>query len=222
MVPPPSTIQASLLPSLQKRRAQAFSLVEVVLAIGVVSFAFVAILGLLPAGMTQFRQAVDTTVCAQIAQRVIGDAQQADYDVLIDRPGMPASPDQWDNFTFRAPKVGQSEFRYFDERGSEVVPSNESARRNPTSLTPQEKQQVVYHVLTRIMPQTRVPKTLGGTSGGQDVATVTVQVANNPGNISLPIDGAAPDDASKPNRNLFQKKPGLTIITYAAQIARNQ
>src|SRR5687767_4065395 len=61
-----------------------FSLVEVVLAIGVVSFAFVAILGLVPAGMSQFRQAIDTAVCAQIAQRVIGDAQQTDFDLLID------------------------------------------------------------------------------------------------------------------------------------------
>lgn len=43
------------------RGAAGFSLVEVTLAIGIIAFAFVALFGLLPTGMTTFRAAVDST-----------------------------------------------------------------------------------------------------------------------------------------------------------------
>jgi uncharacterized protein (TIGR02598 family) len=80
-------------------RATGFSLVELVLAIGVVSFAFVSIFSLIPMGMTAFRQAVDTTVGAQIAHRLINEAQQTDYSTLIATP------------------IAE---HYFDDQGNEV------------------------------------------------------------------------------------------------------
>src|SRR5687768_10397671 len=142
-----------------------FSLVEVVLAVGVVAFAFVAILGLIPAGLTQFRQAMDTSVCAQIAQRVIMDAQQTDFETLVDGKD-PASKQT--NMTFRGAKIGQSELRYFDEQGDEIVP------KTGTTLSAAEKVPIVYHVNTRIRPQTTLPRKSGFDS--PDIATVTVQV----------------------------------------------
>ena len=39
---------------------RAFTLIETVLAIGIVSFAFVALMGLLPCGLQVFRKAMDT------------------------------------------------------------------------------------------------------------------------------------------------------------------
>src|SRR3954470_20054707 len=111
---------------------RAFSLIEVVLAVGVVAFAFVAVLGLIPAGMGQFRQAIDTSVCAQIAQRVINDAQETAFTILIDEAKLPTTGA--DDFAFRAPTVAASTastasnpgkcIRYFDEQGSEVIPAN--------------------------------------------------------------------------------------------------
>src|SRR3954464_1029271 len=85
----------------------AFSLIEVVLAVGVVAFAFVAILGLIPAGMSQFRQAIDTSVCAQIAQRIINEAQQTDFTVLIDEKNIPTSATE--DYAFRMPAIGLSD-----------------------------------------------------------------------------------------------------------------
>lgn len=202
-------------------KERAFSLVEVVLAIGVVAFAFVAILGLLPAGMTQFRQAVDTTVCAQIAQRVIGDAQQTDFDTLIDVKNLPSSANDRDNYTFRAPKVSEPEYRYFDERGGEVIPSSKAARANPDVLSAKEKAQIVYHVNIRVMPETAIPKTNSG-GGATQLATLTIQIANNPGNRRIAINGGAKDNKNEPKRQLFVKTPGMTILTYSAQVARNQ
>jgi uncharacterized protein (TIGR02598 family) len=77
-----------------------FSLVEVILSIGVVSFAFLAMFGLMPAGLTIFRQAIDNSLGSQIVQRIVGEAQQTDYPTLI------------------ASGVTQ---RYFDDQGNEVA-----------------------------------------------------------------------------------------------------
>src|SRR4051794_29153012 len=52
------------------RNSQAFSLVEVVLALGVVAFAIVAILGVLPIGLRTGHSAQDETRAAQIAQDI--------------------------------------------------------------------------------------------------------------------------------------------------------
>jgi len=77
-----------------------FSLVEVILSIGVVSFAFLAMFGLMPAGLVIFRQAIDNSLGSQIVQRIVGEAQQTDYPTLI------------------ASGVAQ---RYFDDQGNEVA-----------------------------------------------------------------------------------------------------
>src|SRR5437763_9606573 len=54
-----------------KNQKQAFSLVEVVLALGVVSFAIVAILGLIPTGLQTSHSSQDETRAAQIAQSIL-------------------------------------------------------------------------------------------------------------------------------------------------------
>lgn len=79
--------------------AKAFSLVEVVLAIGIVSFAMVSILGLIPVGLHTFRNAMDLSVEAGIAQKLVADVQRTDFQNL-----------QSTNFTF-------------DDQGIEVAPA---------------------------------------------------------------------------------------------------
>lgn len=54
-----------------KLRLSAFSLVEVVLALGVVSFAIVAILGVLPTGLQTGKSSQDETRATQLAQGVL-------------------------------------------------------------------------------------------------------------------------------------------------------
>ena len=77
-----------------------FSLVEVVIAVGVAAFALVALLGLLPSGLKTFKSTMNTAVGSQIAQRVFNDMQIAN----------------WSNLTNTA--------RYFDEQGNELTTSN--------------------------------------------------------------------------------------------------
>lgn len=92
---------------LRPHRAAGFSLVEVVLAIGIVSFAFVALLGLLPAGLSTFRTAIDTSNEAHIVQALAGRAQLTDYVRLPDLD-----------------YANKQEIFYFDEEGSAVDTSN--------------------------------------------------------------------------------------------------
>lgn len=49
------------------------------LAIGIVAFAFLAILAMLPVGLATFNKAVDSTVEARISQQIFSDAQQVKF-----------------------------------------------------------------------------------------------------------------------------------------------
>lgn len=64
--------------SLQAKK-DAFSLVEVVLALGIVGFAMLALLGLLPVGLHAGRDAMNLTVGTQIAQSLSSDVHLTDF-----------------------------------------------------------------------------------------------------------------------------------------------
>jgi uncharacterized protein (TIGR02598 family) len=59
-----------------------FSLIEVTIALGVVSFALIALFGLLPTGLTTFRSSIDRSVASQIAQNIISQARQTEFSSL--------------------------------------------------------------------------------------------------------------------------------------------
>jgi uncharacterized protein (TIGR02598 family) len=60
------------------REAQGFSLVEIVLALGVIAFALIAVLGAFPVGLTTQHSAQDDTRAAQIAGDILSSiASQA-------------------------------------------------------------------------------------------------------------------------------------------------
>lgn len=181
----------------------AFSLVEVTIAIGIVAFAFVAILGLLPTGMTVFRQSINTTVTSQIAQRIINDARQTDFDELIKDAG---------NSTITGSNMtGRKAERYFDDQGNELAAT--------------DRGKSIYSVNTRITPETPLPS-VGSNSDVPHLATVTIQVANNPGGNALALDPSSASDQNKPMRNLWSgnttSSVPVQILTYSALVSRNQ
>ncbi len=201
-------------------KASGFTLIEIAIAVGILAVALVALLGLLPGGMTNFRKAMDTSITAQIAQRILLDMQQAEFDEVIDAPTSgtaTVSPD----YTFTAPKRGSQQFRYFDEQGGELIPPN-----NGTNLSANQKLAMVYQVNVRVMPTASVPAKGDAIAG--TVAQITVQVARNPGNKTLPVYRSASSDPKISYRNLYDptsdviKKGGVQIFTYSALIGRNQ
>ncbi len=200
--------------SRRRVKVRAFTLIEVAIAVGILAVSLVALLGLLPGGMTNFRKAMDTSVTAQIAQRVLQDLQQAEFDEVIDLQNLPKDSLSYcpPHFSFRAPKVSAPALRYFDEQGAEVIPKT-------ATLTDAEKLAVVYHVNTRIIPRARIPTTVNE-SGGQ-VAQVTIQVARNPSGRAIPMTGGSASDPNAPDRNLFKSTAGVSIYTYYALIGKN-
>ena len=183
------------------RRQAAFSLVEVTMAIGIVAFAFLSLLGLVPTGLKTFRQAVDATVGSQITQRVINEAQQTDFDQLIkDASGQ----------AIVSGATGVKALRYFDEQGDEILlsptdsPSGSSAGLSSSVTIPPE---AIYAVNTRILHTTTVPDN----ANYDDLVTVTVQIANNPGHQPI-----------NPDANMLWSDPRFPILTYSGIVARNK
>lgn len=196
------------------------------MAIGIIAFAFVALFALLPAGHTAYRRSIDIAVCSQIAQRVIGDAQEADFDTLIDTIDAQGVMDP-PNFTFRAPSRFQHYLRYFDDQGRELLSPN-----NNGILSAAQKPKAIYQVNTRVMPTFRLPENSDAPAPTaispqyESMALVTVQVAHNPNNAMLPFSTAA-DASNDPTRNLWllnsnTKISGIDIFTYSAVIGRAQ
>jgi uncharacterized protein (TIGR02598 family) len=159
-----------------------FSLVEIALAIGVLSFGMLATVGLLPVGMSTFHQAIDSSIGSQVLQRVVNDARQTDFSVLVTNSG---------NQLINAGATGLKAVRYFDYQGIELTSTGN----------------YIYQVNTRIAPQTTLPNSAAVAS----LATVTVQIANNPGHQPI---------TPNPQTNLWSN-PAFNISTYSAMVARN-
>lgn len=197
-----------------RRLRAGFSLIEVTLSIGIVAFAFVAVFGLLPAGMSNFRQSMNITVGGQIAQRVINEAQQTDFDELVkDASGTAITGTN---------ATGRKSLRYFDEQGVEVIPAAQT-------LTTDEARRVIYWVNTRVLPATNTPQTATTTLPSVNLATVTVEIANNPRNVSPALSTAASNDPTAPLRNLWSgatvtasSPPATSLLTRYTLVSRNK
>lgn len=64
------------------RPRSAFTLVEVSIALAVVSIALLSVMGLMPVGLSTMREAMDQTAEAQILRRISGEAALVPYDRL--------------------------------------------------------------------------------------------------------------------------------------------
>jgi uncharacterized protein (TIGR02598 family) len=187
-----------------------FSLVEIALAIAIIAFAFVGLMALLPLGLTQFRSAMDTTIGAQIFQRVIGDVQQTDFDTLL------ASAEENAGGYYALPT------RHFDEQGNEVRPAG------PNGFTPNELERILYQVRVRGSEPgtanveqhrneslTSLPSERGARFNPRDSTFVTVQVAKNPSGRQIPLDPVLLWDAQAASRI------GVPMRSYPAIVTRN-
>ncbi len=79
-----------------------FSLVELSLAIGIIAFALIPIMALIPLGLNAASEAIEQTSIAQIVRQIRGDLEKLDFETLpgyiaaeqrFTREGEPASSD---------------------------------------------------------------------------------------------------------------------------------
>ena len=74
-----------------KRSTKAFTLVETVLAMGIVVFAMLPILGLVPVGLGSLREAISSTVESQIVQAVSNEILLTKFDTIIKNYSKPVT-----------------------------------------------------------------------------------------------------------------------------------
>jgi type II secretory pathway pseudopilin PulG len=105
-----------------RKKSRAFSLVEVVVALGVVSFSLVAVVNILPAGLESQKQALDQSFATQALSRVSG-ALQGVY-VEKDNAGLPTG-----NLKFPPPlenlAIGDTEEFYYLLGNGSLTTTNE-------------------------------------------------------------------------------------------------
>lgn len=61
-----------------------FTLVEVTLALGLVSFSLVGLMGMLPVGLSNFREAMEIQTQTRIAQQIAAELQLTPFQTLSD------------------------------------------------------------------------------------------------------------------------------------------
>ncbi len=184
-----------------------FSLVEVVLSLAIIAFAFTTMTGLLSIGLNQSRSAINASVTSQIVQQVRNELQQTDFNTITSSATQTkvwsatltaTATLQGQNVTYIDPPV-----RYFDSTGAELLTTTGgfySAGTIPAGA--------VYWVLVNIQTPVFLPNT---TTPNASLAKVTIQVAANPAKATL-----TPNSSTLlwPNTTL-----GVTVTTYSTQVA---
>jgi len=203
-------------------RIAGFSLVEVSLALVVVAVALVALLGLLPSGMSNFRTALDAQIAGEIFQRVVADAQETDFDTLI-KSGTDTEKGGANQQFYRLP------LRHFDNQGTEVKVLV------PDAPTPDEAKEILYTVRVRgSMPgdpdpgnhtsnfATSLPGIAAPRFNPRGLTFLTVQIALTSGKLAWVVDPQKFLD-----KQTFLISPALTakaslqLRSYVAVVARN-
>lgn len=150
-----------------RRLRSGFSLAEVLVAIGIAASAVTIMVGLLPAGLTTFRQALNVTVTSQIGQKLLYEASQTDYTVLTTAPLT-------------------KEWRYFDDEGSELPDATRAifhalVRVQPDTQIPKAEggaaQANLATVIVQVIynPQNRVLNITAAPAGPNDPPQGTIQ-----------------------------------------------
>ena len=146
MIHPPSNplpVDCPVLSRASLRKRRGFTLIETALALGIVAFALLPLMGMLPLGIQVSNSAADLMMSAQIAQRLTGMIQQADFSTYT--------------------TLTQS-YYYFDREGQPVKTAAGGAP-SPTA---------VYSACIL------VPPTATTLVDGVNVATVNLQIVNDP------------------------------------------
>jgi uncharacterized protein (TIGR02598 family) len=204
------------LPHFRGSRFSGFSLVEISLALAIIAIALVALIGLLPAGLHNFRTAMDSQTAGEIFQRVVADAQETDFDTLL------ASKVEMGG---RGSQYYRLAVRHFDNQGTEMKVAT------PDAPTTTEARDIFYSVRVRgslpgdpdplnhssefatSLPGSTVPR-----FNPRELTFLTIQVAVTGGRVRL---GTMVDSESFLISPALAAKAAVPVRTYAAIVARN-
>ncbi len=162
--------------SLRNRSARAFSLVEVVMAIGITSFAALSIVGVIPVGLNSFHQTKITSVATEISKQMFSEIGNTSYAKIVSSATSATQP--WRLVT-TGTSTSNNYVRYFNEQGEELAASAGST--TPPAGT-------IYQVNAAAQYGTFLGATTS--SANYYLVNVTIQVAYNPANLSLDMNSS--------------------------------
>ncbi len=186
------------------------------MALAILAVGLVALMGLIPSGLNNFRAAMDAQTAGEIFQRVVADAQETDFDTLL------ASKVQTGG---RGSQFYRLPLRHFDNQGTEVKTVNPEV---PTAV---EAQSIFYTVRVRGSQPgdpdpgnhlddfaTSLPGSSAPRFNPRGVTFLTIQIASTGGARQL-----APlvDSESFLICPALAARAAVPVRTYAAIVARN-
>jgi uncharacterized protein (TIGR02598 family) len=74
------------------KSSSGFTLIEVTIALGLVSFALVGLMGMLPVGLSNFREAMEIQTQTRIAQQIAAELQLTPFQTISDGTFQTAFP----------------------------------------------------------------------------------------------------------------------------------
>lgn len=139
------------------RRSQGgFSLVEIVLALGVFSIAIVVLLGLFPTALNTAQSGRGDTIAAQIGRSIIADLRSHPFDqVRVQRGGGASTPDFSDPFSLATAGKVYLKFAY-DGADATIRPigmTNEAAFQGGAQA--EAGQKALYYASIEVIPDAR-------------------------------------------------------------------
>lgn len=152
MPPPPLPLRSS-------RSRSGFSLVEVTVALAMVAFTMTALLGSMPVALQTYREAIDSSLKANILQKIVAELEQTPFDQIRSD----------------APEFGIE--RFFDDQGLEVSPQE---ARFAVRCTIANAASIFGATSSRLKPVTiEIGNASGNGSPSPASATVTVFISDN-------------------------------------------
>lgn len=126
------------------RTGRGFSLVEVTIALGIVGFAAVTVMALVPVGLKSLRNSIDQTVVSQIGQQISSDILQTPFSQAegftnyYDNEGFPVSG--VNDAVFTAAVTPSATFSYpgSDLLGGLTIPLTQSLKAFQVTVTTRE------------------------------------------------------------------------------------
>jgi uncharacterized protein (TIGR02598 family) len=175
------------------RLRSGFSLIEVTLAIGIVAIAFVAVFGLIPAGLNSAQSSMNISIASQLATRFMGELQQTDFDQLLNQIQYNGKPDKVRWYTYDGTWSGSGDVT------------------------------AIYWVQQRVLAPTLPPGPTSVSGTGMNLATVTIQVAFNPAQdkVTLKTGTGALQYLWTGETTASGSNKVIKIYTYSALVARN-
>jgi uncharacterized protein (TIGR02598 family) len=97
------------------RGYRGFSLVEVMIAVGIVASVMLGLIGVMPVGLSAIQEAQHNSIKARIVQEVISDAQSANWNETITAATK-------DTLNLQKSLLGEQNIRYYTNQGARVIP----------------------------------------------------------------------------------------------------